>query len=42
MTSFKLYTYAFVTENCEHLGSQNAEKLTTLGSVFLEGVRMAD
>jgi len=37
-----LYTFASVTETCEHLGSHNAEKLTTLGSVFLEGLRMTD
>jgi len=39
-TSF--YTFPSVTEKCELLGSHNAEKLTTFGSVFLEGLRMTD
>jgi len=38
----RLYTFASVTETCEHLASHNAEKLTTLASVFLEGLRMTD
>jgi len=41
----RLYTFASVIETCEHLGSQNAEKLTTLEFVFLfflEGLRMTD
>ena len=37
-----LYTFATVNETGEHLGSHNAEKLTTLGSLFLEGPRMTD
>ena len=37
-----LYTVASITETCEHLGSHNAEKLTTLGSVFLEGLKITD
>jgi len=34
---YNLYTFAFVTETCEHFGSHNADKLTSYWISFLGG-----